>query len=59
MKEINGNKETLKRNLLDLIELQQILLKTQNFFEEVSIVHVASIAMLFSFFFLRRSSTVH
>ena len=35
MKEINGNKETLKRNLLDLIELQQILLKTQNFFEEV------------------------
>ena len=35
VKEINGNKETLKRNLLDLIELQHILLKTQVFFLEV------------------------
>ena len=35
MKEINANKETLKRNLLDLIELQYILYKTQVFFEEV------------------------
>ena len=35
VKEINGNKETLKKNLLDLIELQYILLRTQGFFEEV------------------------
>ena len=35
VKEINANKETLKRNLLDLIELQYILYKTQVFFEEV------------------------
>ena len=37
MKEINSNKETLKRNLLDLIELQHILQGTQVFFQEVSI----------------------
>ena len=36
LKEINSNKETLKRNLLDLIELQHILKKTQVFFQEVS-----------------------
>ena len=35
VKEINANKETLKRNLLDLIELQHILGKTQTFFQEV------------------------
>ena len=35
VKEINANKETLKRNLLDLIELQHILQKTQTFFMEV------------------------
>lgn len=35
VKEINANKETLKRNLLDLIELQQILFKAQIFFQEV------------------------
>ena len=35
LKEINSNKETLKRNLLDLIELQHILKKTQVFFQEV------------------------
>ena len=35
VKEINANKETLKRNLLDLIELQHILHKTQAFFMEV------------------------
>jgi V-type H+-transporting ATPase subunit a len=34
VKEINGNKETLKRNLLDLIELQHILQGTQIFFQE-------------------------
>ena len=33
---MNSNKATLKRNLLDLIELQHILGKTQVFFEEVS-----------------------
>ena len=37
MKEINANKETLKRNLLDLIELQYILHKTQVFFQEVRV----------------------
>ena len=36
LKEINSNKETLMRNLLDLIELQHILKKTQVFFQEVS-----------------------
>ena len=35
VKEINANKETLKRNLLDLIELQHILQGTQIFFQEV------------------------
>ena len=35
VKEINANKETLKRNLLDLIELQHILNKAQSFFMEV------------------------
>ena len=35
VREINTNKETLKRNVLDLIELQHILYKTQVFFEEV------------------------
>ena len=37
VKEINANKETLKRNLLDLIELQHILQKTQTFFMEVCV----------------------
>lgn len=36
VKEINSNKETLKRNLLDLIELQHILQGTQVFFQEAS-----------------------
>ena len=35
VKDINSNKDTLKRNLLDLIELQYILMQTQSFFEEV------------------------
>ena len=35
LKEINANKETLRKNLLDLIELQHILKKTQVFFQEV------------------------
>ena len=35
MKEINTNQETLKRNMLDLIELEHILIKTQIFFEQV------------------------
>ena len=39
VKEINANKETLKRNLLDLIELQHILNKTQTFFMEVCTAH--------------------
>ena len=36
VKEINVNKETLKKNLLDLKELQHILHKTQGFLAEVS-----------------------
>ena len=39
VKEINANKVTLKRNLLDLIELQHILHKTQTFFMEVREFH--------------------
>ena len=35
VKEINANKETLKKNLLDLIELRHILEKTQTFLIEV------------------------
>ena len=37
VKEINTNKETLKKNLVDLIELRHILRKTQVFFEEVGV----------------------
>ena len=56
VKEINANKETLKRNLLDLIELQHILHKTQTFFMEVLVeivymymyVQCTCICMLFS-----------
>ena len=40
VKEINANKETLKRNLLDLIELQHILAKTQTFFMEVRAISI-------------------
>lgn len=36
VKEINTNRETLKKNLLDLVELHHILTKTQTFFLEVS-----------------------
>ena len=43
VKEINANKETLKRNLLDLIELQHILQKTQTFFMEVSTLRVEGV----------------
>ena len=35
VKEINANTETLKKNLLDLIELNHILHKTHGFFNEV------------------------
>ena len=35
VKEINTNKETLKKNLLDLVELRHILYKTRGFLEEV------------------------
>ena len=42
LKEINANKETLCRNLLDLIELQHILKKTQVFFQEVSPLFLSS-----------------
>ncbi len=41
VKEINANKETLKKNLLDLIELQHILHKTQGFFAEVCSVFMS------------------
>ncbi len=40
VKEINTNKETLKKNLLDLIELQYILDKTRGFFQEVQSLYV-------------------
>ena len=35
VKEINGNTETLKRNLIDLIELRHIINAAQGFFETV------------------------
>lgn len=38
VKEINTNQETLKRNMLDLIELQHILIKTQTFFEQAEMM---------------------
>jgi V-type H+-transporting ATPase subunit a len=41
VKEINANKETLKRNLLDLIELQHILQGTQIFFQEAETYMIA------------------
>lgn len=37
VKEINANKETLKKNLLDLVELRHILYKTRGFLEEVRV----------------------
>ena len=45
VKEINTNQETLKRNLLDLIELKHILIKTQTFFEQVIIGRVITLHM--------------
>ncbi|XP_065883014.1 V-type proton ATPase 116 kDa subunit a 1-like isoform X2 [Dysidea avara] len=38
VKEINTNQETLKRNMLDLIELEHILIKTQGFFEQAELM---------------------
>ncbi len=35
--EVNSNKDALKKNFLELIELRHILLKAGNFFEEVNI----------------------
>ena len=35
VKEMNTNKDTLRHNLLDLIELQHILNKAQFFFDDV------------------------
>ena len=32
---MNTNAEALKRNYLELIELREVLMKTQNFFREV------------------------
>ena len=40
VKEINTNKETLKKNLLDLIELQYILDKIRGFFQEVQSLYM-------------------
>ena len=36
VKEINTNTETLKRNMLDLVELRHIINRAQGFFEAVS-----------------------
>ena len=35
--EVNSNKDALKKNYLELIELRHILIKAANFFEEVNI----------------------
>ena len=36
VKELTANKDTLRHNLLDLIELQHILINAQYFFADVS-----------------------
>lgn len=43
VKEINTNTETLKRNMLDLVELRHIIDKAQGFFAAVSSVLLAFI----------------
>lgn len=35
--EVNSNKDALRKNFLELIELKHILIKAQAFFEEVCI----------------------
>jgi len=37
---VNTNAEALKRNYLELIELREVLMKTQNFFREVIYIYV-------------------
>ena len=44
VKEINTNTETLKRNMLDLVELRHIIDKAQGFFAAVSSVLLAFIS---------------
>lgn len=38
LKEINTNQEALKKNFLELTELKHILRRTQQFFDEVSLI---------------------
>lgn len=38
LKEINTNQEALKKNFLELTELKHILRRTQQFFDEVSVI---------------------
>lgn len=39
LKEINTNQEALKKNFLELTELKHILRRTQQFFDEVCLLH--------------------
>lgn len=39
LKEINTNQEALKKNFLELTELKHILRRTQQFFDEVCLIH--------------------
>ena len=43
IKEISANEETLKKNLLELIELRHVLTKAETFFVDVSDACVSSI----------------
>jgi len=36
IKEVSANEETLKKNLLELIELRHVLVKAETFFVDVS-----------------------
>ena len=44
---MNTNAEALKRNYLELTELKEVLLKTQNFFIEVSISYQGILIEIF------------
>lgn len=55
LKEINTNQEALKKNFLELTELKHILRRTQQFFDEVSlIVNVVPVRPHYQVIYFRR-----
>lgn len=57
LKEINTNQEALKKNFLELTELKHILRRTQQFFDEVSLImNVVLVRPRVQLFYCRRSS---